>query len=91
MTGVAVQNQNMKNPPLNVGIITPPDRFNKPTLYSHVKATRDFNKLSEDIYVSVKKSESYDKRKTPKSVYAILSAIGLTSAFFIIKKCLKKK
>ena len=60
-------NPNMKNSQLNVGIITPPNDHYKPVLYSHAQASRDFQVLNHDLYVSMKNSESIEKRKTPKS------------------------
>ena len=47
-------NQNMKNSALNVGILTPPNGFTKPVLYSHEQASRDFSRLNQDIYTSMK-------------------------------------
>ena len=82
-------NNNMKNPKLNMGEIIPPNSFNKPVLYSHVKATRDFNILNHDIYESQKRAKSLNDRKTPKSVFVALSAIGLTCCFPLIKKLIK--
>lgn len=83
-------NQNMKNQPLNVGILTPPNGFVKPVLYSHEQASRDFNKLNHDIYTSMKNSESIEKRKTPKSVYAFLGIGALALSFPLIKKIFKR-
>ena len=59
-------NTNMKNPPLNVGIITPPNDHYKPVLYSHVQASRDFQVLNHDLYVSMKNSESLEKKENTK-------------------------
>ncbi len=83
-------NSNMKNPPLNVGILTPPDRYNKPVLYSHVKASSDFNKLNHDIYTSMKNSESIEKRKTPKSVFVALGLGILAICYPVFRKFVKK-
>ncbi len=82
-------NQNMKNKPLNVGILTPPNGFVKPVLYSHEQASRDFNRLNQDIYTSMKNSESIEKRKTPKSVYAFLGIGALALSIPLIKKIFK--
>ena len=82
-------NQNMKNPVLNVGILTPPNGFIKPVLYSHEQASRDFNRLNQDIYTSMKNTESIEKRKTPKSVFAFLGIGGLALSYPLIKKLLK--
>lgn len=82
-------NQNMKNLPLNVGIITPPNSLYKPVLYSHQEASRDFNRLNHDIYVSMKNSESIEKRKTPASVFTFLGIGALALSFPLIKKLFK--
>lgn len=86
----SVVNQHMKNPPLNVGIISPPDSHYKPVLYSHQQASREFNQLDHDIYQSIKKSERADKKKTPKSVFWLLGIGGITTIVFGLKKLLKK-
>ncbi len=83
-------NQNMKNPPLNVGILTPPNSFNKPVLYSHVQASKDFNRLNHDIYTSMKNSEAIERHNTPKSVFYALGAGALALCFPLIKKVFKK-
>lgn len=83
-------NQNMKNSSFNVGIIQTPDSYYKPVLYSHVQASRDFNRLDEDIYQSMKKYEGKDTRKTPKSVFVALGAAALAICYPIIKTALKK-
>ena len=83
-------NQNMKHPALNVGIITPPNGFVKPVLYSHEQASRDFNRLNYDIYTSMKNTESIERRKTPKSVFAFLGIGSLALCFPLIKKMFRK-
>lgn len=76
---------NMKNPPLNVGVIIPPDAHYKPILYSDHKATADFVQLNRDIYQSAKKSKNINKKKTPLSVKILagLAVIGGSILFFI--------
>ena len=83
-------NQNMKNPPLNVGILTPPNSYYKPVLYSPEQASKDIRKLNQDIYISVKNSESIEKRKTPKSVFFFFWLGGLALCYPLIKKIIKK-
>lgn len=83
-------NQNMKNPPLNVGIITPPDSHYIPVLYSHTQASKDFKQLDYDIYNSVKKSERIDKKKTPTSVFVVLGLSAIAICYTFIKKLFKK-
>ncbi len=82
-------NPNMKNPPLSVGVITPPNDHYKPVLYSHVQASRDFQVLNHDLYVSMKNSESIEKRKTPKSVFVALGLGALALCYPLIKKVFK--
>ena len=89
MESVSV-NSHMKNPPLNVGVIIPPDSHYTPVLYSHTKASRDFNQLDHDIYHSVQKSERVDRKKTPKSVFAALTLSALAIGFILLKKLFKK-
>lgn len=81
-------NANMKNPPLNVGVIIPPNDHYKPVLYSHEQASRQFNQLDHDIYYSIKKSEKANKHKTPKSVFWVLGLTALAIAFPFLKKLL---
>ncbi len=89
MESVSV-NQHMKNPPLNVGIIIPPDSHYTPVLYSHTKASKDFNRLDHDVYNAVQKSERVDKKRTPKSVFAALALGALAICCTLIKKLFKK-
>ncbi len=90
MESVQSVNQHMKNTSFNVGVIQPPDSHYKPVLYSHVQASRDFNRLDEDIYHSMKTYEGTDTRKTPKSVFVALGAAALAICYPIIKTALKK-
>ena len=86
MNGV---NSNMKNPPLNVGVIMPPDYFYKPVLYSDYAATQNFNRINQDIYSSAQKSKSIDNKKTPISVFVTLAIASMAIAFPFIKKYIK--
>ena len=56
MTGSVSVNQNMKNPPLNVGIINPPDRYYKPTLYSPAQAERELGAINQDMSINLFKN-----------------------------------
>lgn len=82
-------NANMKNGPLNVGIITPPNDHYRPVLFSHDKATKDFRVLNHDLYVSMKNSEDIRKKKTPTSVFVVLGLGTLALCFPLIKKIFK--
>jgi hypothetical protein len=72
-------NAHMKNTPLNIGVIIPPDAHYKPVLYSDVRATAEFNQLNRDIYDGVKKSKNINEKKTPLSI-KILAGIGAICA-----------
>lgn len=84
-------NAHMKNAPLNVGVIIPPDAHYKPVLYSDVKATAQFNQLNRDIYDGVKKSKNINEKKTPLSI-KILGGIGaICAGIFAVNKYLKRR
>lgn len=79
-------NSNMKNPPLKVGIIVPPDDHFKPVLYSDVKASRDFVILNHDIYQKAKASKNLNEKKTPLSVKIIFGTAAILTSIPLIKK-----
>jgi len=76
----------MKNPPLNMGVIIPPDAHYKPILYSDIKATAQFNQLNRDIYTSAQKSKNIRERKTPLSIKILAGIAAITGAIIIFKK-----
>lgn len=83
-------NAHMKNAPLNVGVIIPPDAHYKPVLYSDVKATAQFNQLNRDIYEGVKRSKNINEKKTPLPI-KILAGIGATiGAIFALNKLFRR-
>ena len=82
-------NPNMKNSQLNVGIITPPNDHYKPVLYSHAQASRDFQVLNQDLYVSMKNSNDIRQKKTPTSVFVVLGLGALALCYPLIKKVFK--
>lgn len=90
MESVNSTNAHMKNPPLNMGVIIPPDDHYKPMLYSDREASKAFNQLDHDIYQSVKKSEKANNKKTPKSVFWVLGLGSLAIAFTFLRKLIKK-
>ena len=75
----------MKVPPLQVGELTPPDSLVKPVLYSHTRATREFNALNHDVYQNVKRTTPGDKKKTPKSVFWGLGAAIIAGLLIFMK------
>jgi len=78
----------MKVAPLQVGELVPPDSLVKPVLYSHMRATQEFNALDRDVYQAVKRSKPYNEKKTPKSIFWGLGA-AVVAALLLLKK-LKK-
>lgn len=88
MESVSV-NQNMQNPPLKVGVITPPDKFYKPVLYSDRAASIAFNVLDHDIYNAAQQSKKLNDKKTPTSVYVALGLAALAIAFPFVRKYIK--
>ena len=83
-------NPNMKNQPLSVGVLTPPDKLHKPVLYSDAQATKDFNRLDHDVYISIKNSDTLERHKTPKSVFVIIGGCILALCYPLLKKIIKK-
>lgn len=83
-------NQHMKNQPFVVGIIPAPNWHYKPVLYSHTQATRDFNKICEDIYIKENRNRVIDKKKTPSSVLYTLAAGALFGIYKLGKHLIKK-
>lgn len=88
MESVSV-NQHMQNKPLNVGVITPPDEFYKPVLYSDRAASASFNRLEHDVYTAAQNSKKLNEKKTPKSVFVAIGLALSAIAFPFIKKHIK--
>ena len=78
----------MKVVPPQTGELIPPDSLVKPVLYSHIKATQEFNALDRDVYQAIKRSKPYNEKRTPKSVFWGLGA-AVIAALLLLKK-LKK-
>lgn len=55
----------MKNTALNIGVVTPPPKIDKPVLYSDSEASKEFKELKSDIYMNSKKYSFEDTKKTP--------------------------
>ena len=71
-------------------IVIPPDKINKPVIYSHKIASKNIVDAQKDVYKSTKKLDFEDRYKTPKSVFW---AIGLAASVCIlpfVKKIIKK-
>lgn len=92
--GILVQenqlNSNMHNPPYTTGVIAAPDSHYIPQLYSHYQATKDYNKLNNDIYQSISKEKPADRKKTPVSVIVIGVAAFVFGLFKLAKHLIKK-
>ena len=74
----------MKNPELNVGVLTPPNSFHKPVLYSDKDATDLFKKMGDDVR---KNSKPFEKqKKTPIGVKLFYWTVGITTAVLGGKK-----
>lgn len=93
MTG-SVQNSVINNSPksqgLHIGVISPPERFQKVVLYSDADATQQFKQLNRDICTLQKKVSFEETKKTPTSVWVVLGAGILTVAGFAVKKVFKR-
>ena len=85
-----IANKPMHNGPFVLGVIQAPDKHYEPVLYSHYKATKDFNKLNEDIFVSGEKYNPIDRKKTPASVFCTLGAAALFVLYKTVKHLIKK-
>jgi len=79
-----------KNPPLRVGILDAPNDHYRPVLFSHVQATKDFNRINTDLYLKMRDVKPEDKHKTPKSIYC-LAGIGVIGGLYgLYRKFLKR-
>jgi len=87
----SIANPQMKAPELRVGVITPPDKFYKPVLFSDAEASQKFNKLNQDVYAMQKKISFEETKKTPKSVFWILGTGLLAVAGFLVRALFKSK
>lgn len=79
-----------KNPPLRVGILDAPDDHYRPVLYSHVQATKDFNKMSTDLYLKMRDVKPEDKHKTPDFIKALAGIAIVGGVIALGRKFLRK-
>lgn len=84
-------NTPQKSQGLHVGVICPPDKFQKVVLYSDAEATSQFKQLNRDVYTMQKKVSFEETKKTPKSVFIIGAGLLLTAVGFAIRFLIKKK
>lgn len=80
-------NTSMKNPELNLGVLVPPNKIEKPVLYSEKEARTQFNQLTKDIYSKQKHYDFEDNKTTPKliKIGAILTTLGALGVFIFSK------
>lgn len=83
-------NDHMKNTDFRVGVVTPPDKFYKPVLYSDEVASKKFQEINRDIYEGKKKAKRADRKKTPKSVFVFAGLGALALSFPFLKKLFKR-
>mgnify|MGYP007099290598 FL=1 len=69
----------------SVGILNPPDRLPKVTVYSGVEAQKRYDEMQHDLYISEKRAKKYEKRGFP----TILKIIGGGAIIAGIIKCRK--
>ena len=88
--------KNIENRPMNyspqyvLGEVAAPDDHYKPVLYSHYGATKDFNRLNQDIYEKREQNKPIDRPKTPKGIIALLIAGGLYGGYKLVRHLIKK-
>lgn len=80
-------NTSMKNPSLNIGVVTPPGKIDKPVLYSDTEASKQFKDMQSDIYVNSKKHSFEDTKKAPSVVkwLGTIAALGAGAWYFLAK------
>ena len=79
-----VSNPNMHYKTTNVGILNPPDKLPKKTVYSYAEGQRMYNEMQNDIYDNYKKANP-PKKKFPL-VLKILGAITALGVLFATRK-----
>lgn len=86
-----VLNKNMTySPRFVLGEVPAPDYHYEPELFSHHKATKNFNQIHQDIYESVQSSKPADRKRTPKAVLAIFGIGGLFGIYKLVRRLIKK-
>lgn len=86
-----IANKPMHNPPYVLGVIQAPDKHIEPVLYSHFQATKDFNKISNDIFVQKQKEKAADRKQTPTGVRCTFGAAAAFGLYKLIKHRFFKK
>lgn len=95
---VSVQNNSVNNTVntspagsgLHIGVVNPPDKFQKVVLYSDAEATKQFKQLNRDIYAKQKQVSFEETKKTPKSVFYIVGS-GILATLGVVWRCVRKK
>lgn len=74
----------MKNTDLSVGVLTPPNSFYKPVLYSDQEVNDSFKRMNAEV--APKTNSAKHGQKTPLLIKLIYIAGGSVAAFFGGKK-----
>lgn len=80
---------NTKVSQLNIGVLNPPDNFQKVVLYSDAEASQQFKQLNRDVCTLQKKVAFEETKKTPKSVFWIVGSACAVALGFLIKKLIR--
>lgn len=83
-------NSQMKNPPLNVGVLNVPNSHPNVVLYSPRQAEHDFRQMEIDIYQNQSKHSYLDNKKTPKSLWVFLGLGGSFGLYKLVRFLMKK-
>ncbi len=75
--------------PYVAGVLPVPDSHITPVLFSHYEATKEFNKINQDIFEQKQKAKSIDRKKTPKPVLIAAGGAILFTLYKIIKRRFK--
>ena len=76
--------------PAVAGILIPPDKMNKPVIYSNKIANQNLAAAQRDVYKSTKKIDFEDRYKTPKSVFWAIGLAALACVIPFVKKIIKR-
>ncbi|MBD5401945.1 hypothetical protein HDR58_03965 [bacterium] len=71
--------------PYTIGVLNPPDRLPRVTVYSFKEGEKQYRQMEYDIYQGSKKAKAPEKHKFPK-VLKILGGIVIAAGAFIFRK-----
>ena len=78
------------NPNLNVGVLDAPDKHPKVVLFDDKKASKDVQQVNHDVYAVQRHNDPTKKRKIPRGVWFILSALAIAGIVMFFKHFVKK-